>query len=67
MTHDTQGQLFPNMHARPGIECPKCGSGTRVAQTRNQYERIVRERICTNPECRHVFDTVERIRTAKSA
>lgn len=45
---------------RPGIECPKCGSGTYVAKTNNFVSWIQRIRTCQNPKCRHSFDTVEK-------
>lgn len=45
---------------RSGMECPKCGSGTRVARNTNYLSFIVRERVCRNERCRHVFTTTER-------
>lgn len=43
-----------------GIECPKCGSATRVADTTNYVSWIQRTRVCTNHRCRYAFDTAER-------
>ncbi|MBE2186768.1 MAG: hypothetical protein IAE99_08360 [Rhodothermales bacterium] len=42
-----------------GFACPECGSGSRVSQTRSLGSVVVRERVCRNPACRHVFDTRE--------
>ncbi len=44
-----------------GIECPVCGSGTRVSRTLNYVSFIVRERICRKKTCRHFFKTTETI------
>ena len=46
---------------RPGIECPRCGEGTRVANTINFQSWIKRHRVCTNYKCGYSFYTRERI------
>lgn len=44
-----------------GIECPRCGHGTYVGKTTNFVRWLLRQRVCKNSRCRHVFETSETI------
>jgi ssDNA-binding Zn-finger/Zn-ribbon topoisomerase 1 len=46
---------------RVGIECPECGSGSRVLKTDNWNNFIIRVRVCDNANCRKTFRTCEEI------
>jgi|GEM_PF-3219708 len=44
-----------------GIECPRCGHGTRVSVTINFASFLRRQRVCKNIDCGYSFYTTERI------
>ncbi len=42
------------------IECPKCGSPTRVPFTLKLKTSVIRKRKCMNEACQYMAQTVER-------
>lgn len=56
---DLHDQFFIRPRLWGRMNCPDCGSKTKVSETRKQAVSVTRNRFCPNQECNYIASTVE--------